>query len=95
MNNIDIEKSDFESLEIKPIENLFAEAIEDGDMEKFGEHLKRHLDSRGVSLTDFADEIGLSRPTVYRMFSNDANARKQSFDKVLSGVGMKLSVVPK
>jgi len=78
-----------------PIETLLADAVESGNMEEFGYHLKTHLEYLDITLSEFADKIGLSRPTVYRMFHSNRDPRKHSIDKVLDGIGLKLSVVSK
>ncbi len=81
--------------EATSIERRIAKAVESGDMEAFGHHLKAHLDRRGITLSEFADKVGLSRPTVYRMFCSTRDPRKHSIDRVLNGIGLKLSVVSK
>ncbi len=77
------------------IERRIAKALESGDMEAFGGHIKAHLDRHGITLSEFADTVGLSRPTVYRMFRSERDPRKHSIDRVLNGIGLKLSVVSK
>lgn len=81
--------------EVMSIEQKIARAVETGDMEAFGRHIKAHLDGSGITLSEFADSIGLSRPTVYRMFLSTRDPRKGSIDRVLGGLGLKLSVVSK
>lgn len=77
----------------KATKKLLTEAFENDDMQLFGELLIEYLDSHNMTMTEFADSINVSRPTMYRMFSPNGDVRRNTIDKVLNGLGMKLSAV--
>lgn len=73
---------------------------------KLGEHIKRVLDARKMKLKDFAEDLGMVRQNVYRIFEKDSIETEllvristilnhnffQYFDHHLAGVGREVTV---
>lgn len=51
----------------------------DEETETRGEAIKRRMEALGMGPSDLAEEAGLSRGQVYRLFKDEPNVREQSY----------------
>jgi probable addiction module antidote protein len=70
------------------------ECLADGNMELFTESLRHVANARVGGMTHLSDLTDLGRETLYRTLSKNGNPRLDTLTKVLSAVGLRLSITP-
>jgi len=68
------------------------ECLADGNMELFTEALKHVAKARLGGMSSLAEETKLGRETLYRTLSKKGNPRLATLTKVLSAVGLRMSI---
>lgn len=68
----------------KKIKRALADCIFSDDMETFKEILRAHLDT--VNISQFAEETGMARKTIYRILEPESNPTFKNITKLLSAI---------
>lgn len=68
------------------------ECLLDGNLELFTESLRHVAKARLGGIASLADSTALGRETLYRTLSKQGNPRLDTLNKVLSAVGLRLSI---
>ncbi len=68
------------------------ECLADGNVELFTEALKHVAKARLGGMSSLAEETELGRETLYRTLSKKGNPRLDTLTKVLSAVGLRMSI---
>jgi len=68
------------------------ECLADGNVALFTEALKHVAKARLGGMSSLADETALGRETLYRTLSKNGNPRLDTLTKVLSAVGLRISI---
>jgi probable addiction module antidote protein len=68
------------------------ECLADGDMELFTESLRHVAKARLGGIAPLAQTTDLGRETLYRTLSKQGNPRLDTLNKVLTAVGLRLSI---
>ncbi|QDV79099.1 addiction module antidote protein [Botrimarina mediterranea] len=70
------------------------ECLADGDTELFTEALRHVADARLGGMGALADQTHLARETLYRTLSKRGNPRLDTLTKVLSAMGLRMTITP-
>jgi probable addiction module antidote protein len=68
------------------------ECLADGNLELFTESLRHVAKARLGGIAPLAETTALGRETLYRTLSKQGNPRLDTLNKVLSAVGLRLSI---
>ena len=69
------------------------ECLADGNMELFTESLRHVAKARVGGMSPLSDMTELGRETLYRTLSKNGNPRLDTLNKVLTAVGLRLSII--
>ena len=71
-----------------------AEFLETGDMELFQEGLRHVAKSQAGGVRGVADQANLNRESLYRSLSKTGKPKMETVTKMLSALGLRLTVTP-
>ena len=72
--------------------DYLTQVLQEETQEAFLIALRNVIDAREESVTDLAEEIGVTRQGLYKMLSEEGNPRLSTLSQLLKSLGMKMKI---